>query len=226
MRVERGFQPNCSEVVFFLEGMSKQEVLEILKDHGIYEITIHDYYEWRMNDEPEVLIADDNNPNLPDFSNHAIMRLQEDYVACGSYTGGTSFVGHQHCQHQLFPTMHKIASIFDSQYEWHGDDGGSIESYEEWVNSGAQPIDDYQTTITIPTARLDRKGIAKLRKYAQTLGLGKANTKKGDRLIWENITVKVLPQNIDDAMHNKSHVVGIHKIRKAMHQKAEDLWVR
>jgi hypothetical protein len=125
--------PNCSELVLRLnENMSKREALRMLESIGIKEIEIPNkefYGEWAIGDENTKLLADKDNPNSPDFDNHATLVLSEGYM---DERDGLSIVAHQHCQHQLFPTLDKIERELGLEVEpW---DGGSTNAYEEWCS--------------------------------------------------------------------------------------------
>jgi len=137
MRIDLGFQPNCSEVVLHLSSIATNDLLLLLESIGIREIEIDDKY---SADGRRTVLVDDSNPSLPDFMHGSDLKIREDYVGSGSYLGGTCIVGHQHCQSQLFPTMKKIADALKQNNitgEWDADDGGSIGDYEEWVKGGA-----------------------------------------------------------------------------------------
>lgn len=169
MKVEHGFQPNCSEVVYHISDMSKEEILNVLEQHGIEKVSMKGFYSFSPEDEIEML-SDTDNPNLPDFRYNAYLKIEEGYAGCGTYEGGACVVGHQHCQRQLFPTMHKIEQLIPTS-EWSGDDGGNIEEYEEWVEKGAHQIEPFQDEIEIPIGNLDRRNLETLIEYAKTLGL-------------------------------------------------------
>jgi hypothetical protein len=127
--------------------MSKDEALEKLREIGVFEITVpsHVLYSWydKDSDDTESLLADNDNPNMPDFALHATLEIHSKYEDRDDYKESNFYiVGHQHCQHQLFPTMRKIEKHLQGKWiEW---DGGSLNEYEEWLASGEPPIPDYQ----------------------------------------------------------------------------------
>jgi hypothetical protein len=144
VQVEIGFQPNCSEVVLHVQSLTKDELLPILEEIGIREEEVEQFWGHQPDEEPEVVIADDNNPNMPDYVHKAHMSIKDDYVGCGTYSGGCCVIGHQHCQQQLYPTMKHIADFLEAKGlqtdGWNGDDGGSTDEYEEWIEKGEKPI--------------------------------------------------------------------------------------
>ena len=140
MKVELGFQPNCSEVVLHISSMSKAEVLELLKSIGIEEIEMDDFWA-PMDSDPEDLLVDNDNPSLPDKKYHAIMRIRDNYKGATQYPGGCCIIGHQHGQAQMFPTMKKLEDFFqqtlpNEPISWEGDDGGSSGEFYDWVEAG------------------------------------------------------------------------------------------
>ena len=140
MRVELGFQPNCSEIVLHISSLKKDELIKLLDRIGIREVEIEGWYSSIGNDEPHTMLEDDQNPSLPDFSHHAALKIVEDYCGCGTYQGGVCVVGHQHCQSQMFPTMKRIEDLVKAEghdAHWQGDDGGNESDYEDWVEEGA-----------------------------------------------------------------------------------------
>jgi hypothetical protein len=143
VEIELGFQPNCSEVVLHIPNLKKRQLLARLKKIGIHEEVIEGYYEWSPN-EKERVIVDCDNPALPDYRWHSILRILNDYTGCGSYKGGCCVVGNQHCQTQMFPTMKKIRDFVVNEHgydtEWQGDDGGSEWDYENWIKQGCKPV--------------------------------------------------------------------------------------
>lgn len=129
MRVEAGVCPNCSEVVFRLDAVGMDRALELLRCAGIDVARMPKVEFWGFGiseDEgcEEVQIVDAENPLLPDVKWHAMLWLAPDW------DGGPAIVGHQHCQHQLFPTMLKIEKVLRGR--WQGYDGGSTEGYRAW----------------------------------------------------------------------------------------------
>ena len=138
--------PNCSELVLRLpDDYTKEQVIEMLKDLGIYyiEIPSNDIYEWDNSGDKMSVIFDKDNPNMPDYENGATIHIYGDGEDNGYGDDGIRIDGHQHCQHQLFPTLKKIQDELSG--EVYGQDGGSANEYEEWVHNGCKPIKDYQS---------------------------------------------------------------------------------
>jgi hypothetical protein len=138
--------PNCSEVVFSLEGMTRQEALAKLAEIGIieFEMPSREFWGFELGEpgELEKFLADRDNPNVPDFKYHSHLDLEDNFD-----TYGLSIVGHEDIQSQMFPTMLKIENAFHDN--WHGYDGGSIEPYDQWAGSdeSRRPIEDVQDDV-------------------------------------------------------------------------------
>ena len=65
----------------------------------------------------------------PDYENGSTISLLNDF------DGNETVVrAHQHCQTQLYPLLYKISKIFHCDVE--GYDGGSNQTYEDWINAG------------------------------------------------------------------------------------------
>ena len=130
LRVEAGVCPNCSEVVFRLrDGLEK--ALELLRCAGIDVARVPKAEFWggdfgipENEGCEEVQIVDAENPLLPDTRWQAALWLVPEW------DGGPAIVGHQHCRHQLFPTMLKVEKVLRGR--WRGHDGGSTEEYRAW----------------------------------------------------------------------------------------------
>lgn len=160
--------PNCSELIIRTGFNTKKEVLRELEKIGIKEIKeLHNYWSRRdaetsttlsakeedipkMDDVTKKLLGIDesrtikgqlidiDNPNIPDFESHATISVDtyKDY-----YGDEVVITAHQHCQHQLFPTLKKIEEHFVSDVE--GFDGGGPSDYEEWLENGCPKIPNY-----------------------------------------------------------------------------------
>jgi hypothetical protein len=117
--------PNCSEVVFELPGMTVERAREELAKIGIIEVAIpKNEYDGSKTTDPTMIIADRDNPDIPDFACNADFRLRKER------NGDAYIIGGQSGQHQLFPTMLKIENAFHR--DWHGYDGGGTEEYDDW----------------------------------------------------------------------------------------------
>jgi hypothetical protein len=140
--------PNCSEVVAKLDVGSIQEAREILEDIGMkvirYDPYISLYNGSRFNDRYWIIV-DPKSKNSPDFKCHARLTISK-----ASYYDeeGIWIDGSQHSQHQLYETIKRIWDMMPG-IEFMGHDGGGSfnEIYDEWVDQGAQPIEDFQTEI-------------------------------------------------------------------------------
>lgn len=133
--------PNCSEVIFRpSEDMTRRQLVRALKEIGIHEVDILGYYSWEPNEKVKMLL-DVDNPNIPDFENHATLDIsQRDPEDEEPYE--VRIVGSQHCQHQLFKTMRKIEKSVRGS--WEGYDGGTTADYENWIEDGEPVVEDYQ----------------------------------------------------------------------------------
>ena len=141
--------PNCSELVLRLDdNWTKKEFIEECKRIGIYfiEINSKEFYKWDTSGDKMIVVFDKDNPNMPDFTNTSSMILYEDGEENGYGDEGLRVDCHQHCQHQLFPTLFKIENHFGG--EVFGQDGGSSGGYYEWINKGHKPIKNYQDAIS------------------------------------------------------------------------------
>lgn len=131
--------PNCSELIMRLD-ISKKEALEELEEIGIKEIELTNGEFWGKNafgnkDKKEKWLADRDNPNIPDFKNTATLAIDKgDINSNKKEKDKCTIVAHQHCQHQLFPTLKKIENHLG--VEWEAYDGGSIEEYDGWLETG------------------------------------------------------------------------------------------
>ena len=221
MQTETGYQPNCSEVVFNLGDMTKGEVLKILKDHGIEEMSYNMY----DIDDPEdnefgKLLADSDNPNLPDLSGGASLRVHKDYSACGYYPG-ISIVGDQHCQTQLFPTMKKIEEIFPDG-EWLGDEGGDTHQYESWLEDDGDPVEPFQLDIRVFSNGLDDAGKEELINYVKAeYGIENCKT-DGCELDFGKVPQSMLGI-IPGDIGSKNEVICADQIRKEIGQKISEI---
>lgn len=140
--------PNCSEIVAKLDVGSIQEAREIIEDIGMKVIRYDPYislYSGSRFNERYWIIVDPKSKNSPDFKCHARLTISR-----GAYYDeeGIWIDGHQHSQHQLYETIKRIWDVIPG-IEFMGHDGGGSfnEIYGEWVDKGAQPIEDFQTEI-------------------------------------------------------------------------------
>jgi len=141
--------PNCSELVIRLPlNITKKRAIKELKKIGIYFIDYpaNDWYHWVSSKPNETvpIILDLDNPNMPDFENTASMHIYGNRESDGYETQGVRIQCHQHCQHQLFPTVKKIIDHFPNS-EIGGQDGGSTFDWDDWIEKGCKKIKNYQS---------------------------------------------------------------------------------
>lgn len=147
--------PNCSELVIRLpeEYTTKKDILRELKELNIKQADVVGFWGFYYDDtkltdkEKEEcamyknMLVDADNPNSPDCEHHATIHIARGGTGYDYPHGQYLIWAHQHCQNQLFPTLHKIAEYFGVEPE--GNDGGSSENYDEWVAGGCLPIENY-----------------------------------------------------------------------------------
>lgn len=69
----------------------------------------------------------------PDYENGSTISLID------GFDGDQVIVrAHQHCQTQLYPLLYKISKLFHEEVE--GYDGGSSQTYEEWLDAGRPDV--------------------------------------------------------------------------------------
>ncbi len=129
--------PNCSEVVFKLPGMAKEDALAILKKHGIMEVDIplkllsddedHDDIVWHV-------IADRDNPMVPNLDSEygCSLIVMEDWDGMLAIRGGINL------EFSALPTMKKIADAFPGSKWEEVTGGGMTDELAEWVNNGME----------------------------------------------------------------------------------------
>jgi hypothetical protein len=108
--------------------MVEDEILKRLKEINVYKVMVEgfwDFYKEKDKQRTELLV-DLDNPSSPDFEWHATIRLNTDFDGAKQ----PAIVASQHCQHQIFYTLEKIASKFGLEIEAY--DGGGMQNYEDW----------------------------------------------------------------------------------------------
>lgn len=178
--------PNCSELVMRLDIKDKSKILKELKTIGIEEVEFEERYYYSTtpkNKEKIRLLVDKDNPNLPDFKYMANIRLYKN-----DDTKDWIVSAHQHCQHQLFPTLKKIQNHFGG--EFYSDDGGSTGDYEEW---DGKPIEDHNKWVKVLKKKEDWTFEDK-----QILAESKQSYKNFER-IWKMYKIK-MPQKKKDQL--------------------------
>jgi len=129
--------PNCSELVCRLPTESMEEAKEMLEKIGI---DVERFSMYSFSDEESNHLVDYDNPNLPDFQNHAYMVLQKGHDGDEE---SIHIVGHQHCQVQLYETVKKIQAADLGEFYGYDGGGGFEEEYNEWFYGNVKN-DDYQ----------------------------------------------------------------------------------
>jgi len=147
--------PNCSEVIARLPVKTIAEGKKLLRSIGLDILRVDPYLHMHIMTqngkiENDNAIIDPDNPNLPDFTNHARLSLRRTNYEEGE---GIYIDGHQHCQVQLYPTIKKIQDELGIQFQ--GYDGGyNFErDFENWLNNGGE-IKDYQQPLRDEIKRL------------------------------------------------------------------------
>jgi len=137
--------PNCSELVMRFKGiqfsgMTKDELLRELDKIGIIEVERLENFFWSGNAIDNILV-DKEDPNSPDFEYHSYIRVEEHFRGYRGEEDTLAILAIQHSQHQVFPTVNKIASHF--RVEVLGFDGGNEDGFLEWLKTGKPEIPDY-----------------------------------------------------------------------------------
>lgn len=140
--------PNCSEVIARLPVKNITEGKNLLKSIGLDVIRFDPYLHMHIlspkgKEEKYNMIADPDNPNMPDFEHRSTF-----YLGKSDYNGeeGIYVQGHQHCQRQLYATIKKIQDKLGIDFYGHDGGGAFKELFEEWLKGG-KVIDDYQKPL-------------------------------------------------------------------------------
>ncbi|MEX2729367.1 MAG: hypothetical protein Q6353_019075 [Candidatus Sigynarchaeum springense] len=127
--------PNCSEIVFKLPGITREQALAKLRDIGILEVTIPLKLFSRDNDDDIswTILADRDNPLVPDLdSEYGGAQLDIETWQ----NGETVIHGGINLEYSAFPTMKKIRDAFPAS-KWEEAMGGDTAGeFEEWLNNG------------------------------------------------------------------------------------------
>jgi hypothetical protein len=161
MEIQKGINPNCSELVVRMEEYDRELIIKTLKKHGIKEVIVENFYEFlseknkdwddqkiernikstdgMTEKEIEKSISSNMGSSLMFIDESKTLNIEEDYngtVYLSDHFDGSSyaFVGHQHCQVNMFPLLKKISDIFGQEVEPY--DGGSTADYEDWISQG------------------------------------------------------------------------------------------
>jgi hypothetical protein len=203
MEVELGFQPNCSEVVYRVPGVEKEDFLVELEKIGIRQIMVKDFWVF-STPEPMEMLSDEDNPNMPDYTRHSHMWVTNET----DHFDGCEVRAHQHCQHQLFATMLKISSQFGG--EWGGYDGGTIDAYDEWLET-EEKIDNYQLEISMPCGDAPKKDLDKIVEHARiTYGINlKLKLGGHQNKVWMMELPKYDADMVDPCAVHPKHFCGV-----------------
>ena len=175
------FNPNCSELVVKLNpNITKREAVAELAKIGIFYLPyLEDFWSFGDNVDDNVYrdyLVDFNNPFSPDYTHHATVCLNVGDI----FDSGESYVyimANQHCQSQMFETLKKISDLFNEDV--HAYDGGSIDSYDEWVRAGSKPNTSWDLSDEIKLKRA-RTLVKALRLYNSEVLEKKKNGNKRD----------------------------------------------
>jgi hypothetical protein len=117
---------------------------EVLKAYNFFN-----YGDGKRSDEKNnKKILEENGINVIKDSIYLMDENNQEFDSLGShmYLGRDPFMGgeenntiwyNQHCQVQGFPLLKKISDFFEVEVEPH--DGGSISSYDNWLNGEEEP---------------------------------------------------------------------------------------
>ena len=146
---EKLLQTNCSEVIAKLDVASFSDARDILEEIGMKVIKYDPYlslYHGGRFSEKYWMVIDPKNPNSPDFQHTAKLSLtRANYDE--SDKEAIWIDGHQHSQHQLYPTIKRISDALGLQFDGYDGGGSFNEIYDEWIKKGAVPLEDFQTDI-------------------------------------------------------------------------------
>lgn len=134
--------PNCSDVVFRLPGLSREDAVKKLREIGIIEVSSNP-------DGKYPFLADRDNPMVPNMdSEYGCAMLDIDEWDKGEIVihGGINL------EFSTFPTMKKIRDAFPGK-KWDEMIGGSMtKDFEEWIENGMK-----MTPRLVKFAKGDRK---------------------------------------------------------------------
>ncbi len=125
--------PNCSECIFTLKGMSRDEAIVALNAIGIFEVTIPVTSGYDGKTYDHVYLADKDNELLPNFDGHK-GNLDLDEWADGVCVHGDINLGDF-----AYPTMLKIQKAFP-QGSWEDITGSDVEEFLQWYIHGTPPV--------------------------------------------------------------------------------------
>ena len=122
--------PNCSEVVFELPGLARDEVAAKLREIGIIEITMK-----KVVDDDGIsvtVIADKDNPLIPtavpEAGNFDIEKWADGWAVHGGMNLGD----------YAYPTMLKIQQAFPDG-KWDDISGSDVGNFLQWYIHGSPP---------------------------------------------------------------------------------------
>jgi hypothetical protein len=124
--------PNCSEIVFELAGITKEKALAALREVGILEVTIPmKLFSGRQDDDVAwTVLADRDNPLVPNIdAGNAQLDIED-------WDGRLVIHGDINLEYSAFPTMKKIQDAFLENKWKEAMGGGTVGEYEEWLANG------------------------------------------------------------------------------------------
>jgi len=152
--------PNCSEIVAKLPVQKIEDAKDFLEKNSNIKVIKFDSYHGMLSglmEDTSPNIVDPDNPNTLDFNHGSTMSIYEgnysDYDCDGDT--GIFIVASQHCQHQLFETIHKLKD--EKGLEFYGFDGGGgfDDNYDTWLDEfGRGKTPDYQDNIRKITKKI------------------------------------------------------------------------
>jgi hypothetical protein len=142
--------PNCSECIFTLKGMTRDEAIAALASAGIFEVTIPAESKHGCKTQEHKYLADVDNELLPNFkeSGNGNLDLEE-------WADGFCVHGEMNLYDYVYPTMLKIQKTFP-QGSWEDINGGDVEDFLQWYIHGMPPL---KTTMDDKTREIREKHV-------------------------------------------------------------------
>jgi hypothetical protein len=123
--------PNCSEVVFELTGMTRDDAVAKLREIGIFEVTIP--RDDNGNERPWTVLADKDNLLIPNASPYA------GNFDIDEWASGIVVHGGMNLEDYAYPTMLKIQKAFPKG-SWDDINGTEAGAFLQWYIHGTTPI--------------------------------------------------------------------------------------
>lgn len=139
--------PNCSECIFTLKGMPRDEAIAKLAAIGIFEVTVP---KCDGNEYAQAVLADADNVLLPNFKERSTGNLDIE-----EWAGGICVHGQMNLDDYVYPTMLKIQKAFP-RGSWEDINGGDVEDFLQWYIHGMPPL---KTTMDDKTREIREKHV-------------------------------------------------------------------